>query len=94
MNAKALENQNIVDIALEYTGSIETVFDIMVANPEVFPELLTPVVSASEIAIPAVVNNNLVRHFSSRKIHVVTGQDVEDNSGIDFWAIEQNFEVQ
>ena len=94
MNTKALENQNIVDIALEYTGSIETVFDIMVANPEVFPELLTPVVSASEISIPAVVNNNLVRHYSSRKIHVVTGQDADDNSGIDFWAIEQNFEVQ
>jgi len=94
MNVKALENQNIVDIALQYTGSIETVFKIMVANPEIFPELLSPVVSAADIAIPEVVNKNLVNHYASRKIHVVTGQDTDDNSGIDFWTIEQNFEVQ
>lgn len=65
---RVLENQNIWDIAMVNSGSLESAFDILIANGK---NSLT-IAADEELKIPSVSNIKLVEYFQKEKIVMLT----------------------
>ena len=88
------EGQTLMDIAVQYLGDGERVFDIMELNgleltdePEPGTELLVPEVAIDKVRIAEV--------FSSRGLMPASMEEPENEpGGIDHWAIGYDLVVQ
>ena len=61
--------QSILDIALQYCGSVEAAFQIAQINNLALTDELTP---GQQIEIPAVVNSSVVQYYMNHKIQPAT----------------------
>jgi hypothetical protein len=94
------EGQTALDIALEYCGTLDVVFDIADLNGlESFTDLLT---AGMLLKVPDVVDEFISGEFNEAYKKPVSddtfgwdGRPINpDEEGIDFWEIETQFEVQ
>ena len=87
-----LEGQSLLDIAIQCCGSAEAAYDIAVLNGLSIADDLT---AGRELTIPAAVNSSVVSYYTQKGIKPSTAitATTEDSEGIDFWAIEDDFEI-
>ncbi|MCC9072448.1 hypothetical protein LNQ49_12730 [Flavobacterium sp. F-65] len=95
----ALNNQNLLDVAIRHCGTAEAVAEIAILNNISITDDLYP---GQPIRIPAkdYGTQEVINYFISNKIEPATALTqehislTEGNSGIGFWIIENNFIVQ
>ena len=94
-----LNNQSLLDIAVQYTGTIENAFKIAVANGLSLTDELEP---GEQLIIPAdeEMNNDVVSYFSAKGIQPATGLTENDlliaqtvQRGIGYMQIGKTFKV-
>lgn len=87
------DGQSGLDIAVQFYGKVESVIDIMLANPDVFSDgILSPIASGEAIVV-SVQNNSTVNALASTGKDVCGGAIVNEG-GVELWEIETEFEVQ
>ncbi|MEG0927266.1 hypothetical protein [Chryseobacterium sp.] len=104
MIVTVLHNQSILDIAIQYTGMVENSFDIAVYNGLSLSDILVP---GTTIEIPddldndyiPEVDNDVVEYFSVKMFEPAFEQEintivVNPLAGINYWEIEETFEIQ
>ena len=99
MQITALYNQSLLDIAVRHCGTIEAVATIAILNnisitDELVPGQLIEIPSTdygSQEVINYMVNNKINPATALTDEHKVL---IEENSGIGFWILENNFIVQ
>lgn len=84
MTITTQHNQSLIDIAIQHTGSIETIFYILEANPSMQIDSQPPPGTKIEIPEAAIsAGNALVKGFYADN-YIVPASAVEiDNSGIE-----------
>lgn len=92
---QVLKGQNLLDLSIQETGTIENVIKIAEANNM---SVTDDIVSGFSIIIPdnVEINNKVKNYFESRKIKPATdvlAEMVNTGEGIEFWAIETEFIV-
>ncbi len=94
-----LNNQSLLDIAVQYTGTIENAFKIAVANGLSLTDELEP---GAQLIIPADVekNSDVVNYFSAKGIQPATGLTENElliaqtvQRGIGYMQIGKTFKV-
>lgn len=90
-----IDRQNLFDIALQETGSIDTVFAIAVANGINITDEIPP---GTELVIPEVEGNaDVYRYYRANNLRPASGSiqatEIEILEGIDYWYIEMDFIV-
>jgi len=75
---KVQDNQTIFDIALMYTGSIDTVMDILLHNGKVDDTLYVNEI----LVIPTVINQAIVDYISKNKVVMTTSTFELDLKGV------------
>jgi nucleoid-associated protein YgaU len=84
--------QSLWDIALQYAGSAEAAFQIAQVNGRSISAELT---AGQTLIIPAVLNAGIVSEYQNSGYVPASAVPVEELlEGIDYWAIEIEFEVQ
>lgn len=99
MQIKILNSQTLQDIAIQYCGTLEALFDIALLNNISVTQELSP---GQILNIPKVDYGfqEVVNYFSINKIEPATELTkemisiIEGNTGIDYWSIENNFIIQ
>jgi len=88
--------QNLLDIAIQHSGSVEAAFDLASINGL---SITDAVAAGSNVAIASIASQPVVDFFSVNEIKPATGitdiniaQTISDE-GIEFWAIEEDFIV-
>jgi hypothetical protein len=98
MEAIALQDQTLSDIAVRYCGTLEAVFDLALLNDLSITSELTP---GQVLTIPATDYGfkEVVNYFATERIQPTTALSTElaalitDNGGIGSMAIETNLIV-
>lgn len=98
MKQIVLNNQSILDIALQHTGSVENCFAIAIANGISVSDLLA---AGTSLLIPEGLqnDNDVLNYYSAKKIQPATaiteGQDTEIPTlkGIGYMSVGGNFKV-
>lgn len=90
-----LHNQSIIDFTLHHCGKFEQLVKLAVLNKISITDVL-PV--GSLIEVPTDGNDNDIVDFFKNKNHIPAnsaGQiSINQNTGIDYWTIENDFIVQ
>ncbi|MBB4807466.1 hypothetical protein HNP38_002772 [Chryseobacterium defluvii] len=81
MKVLSLNNQSILDVALQHTGSVENCFAIAVVNGHSVSDVLS-VGLPVEIPEDVFKNTDVLNYYNAKKIEPATG-----------WAKEQNEEI-
>ncbi len=93
MIVKAQHNQTMLDVALQHTGSVETIFDILQANPGV--ELCDQPAPGTEIEIPEhaiKAGNVLVKNFYTENYIVPASAVIEyDTEALELIGDDEGF---
>jgi len=93
-----LHNQSLLDLALQHTGSIESVFELAEANAL----NITDDIQAGKILIlptEAFTNKDILAYYTAKNIQPATAFTKEDKQvlerleGISIWAINLDFVV-
>lgn len=99
MKVIVLNNQSLIDVAIQHTGTIENAFKIAVANGLSLTDELEP---GAQLIIPADVeiNNDVVSYFFAKGIQPATGLTENDlliaqtvQRGIGYMQIGKTFKV-
>lgn len=96
MKVIILHNQNLLDLAIQHTGSVENAFAIAVANGL---SLTDDLEAGRESGIPKVEQNkDILSYYQAKKLQPATGISLAGNQlnqseGIDYWAIQMDFVV-
>ena len=99
MKVIVLNNQSLIDVAIQHTGTIENAFKIAVANGLSLTDELQP---GAQLIIPADVemNSDVVNYFSAKGIQPATGLIEKDllivqtvQRGIGYMQIGKTFKV-
>lgn len=98
MTVKILNNQSLLDVALQHTGSAQNAFLIAKENSLSVTAYL---VAGYELVIPEGVpfNREMFDFYGSKKVQPATdetyaGDDIpEELEGIGYWIINKNFKV-
>lgn len=92
-----IDKQNLLDIALQTSGTIESVFEIALQNQVSITDEVTPGVG---LIIPdgLLQNKDVLNYYIQQTILPATGSNnenlgVEVLEGIDYWAIGDTFIV-
>ncbi|MCT2563943.1 hypothetical protein [Chryseobacterium herbae] len=98
MKNKVLHNQTLLDISIQNTGSVQNCFQIALANGISVTDALTTG-SNLEGAKIAVVDEDIQFYFKAKKIQPATGItenliEIKPLGGVNYWAIEETFEIQ
>lgn len=78
MTAKVGGNENLLDICLSYTGSVESLFDIAEANG-IMPD--EDLYLGQILTIPAVIDQDMVSYLADKNHKVATEPSVVQLSG-------------
>ena len=92
---KVIAHQNLLDIAVQELGSIETVFELAMANGKSITSDLT---AGEVLQLPKVADEEIANYFQSRERKIATEYYVDVDvgtsvGGISFWAINHDFIV-
>ena len=99
MKVIVLNNQSLIDVAIQHTGTIENAFKIAVANGLSLTDDLEP---GEQLIIPEDVemNSDVVNYFSAKGIQPATGLTENDlliaqtvQRGIGYMQIGKTFKV-
>ena len=93
-----LHNQSLLDLALQHTGSIESVFELAEANAI---NITDDIVAGKTLALPAEVftNKDILAYYTAKNLQPATAFSKEDEQvferleGISIWAINLDFIV-
>lgn len=97
MQIKALHNQTLLDIAIQYCGTINALVSIAILNNLSITGDLLP---GQNIEIPKTDFGfkEVINFFNLNKIQPATAYSTNqleiNDTGIDFWIIENDFNVQ
>ena len=98
MNIVVLHHQSLLDIAVQHTGTVESVFAIAVANGL---SLTDDLESGEALNLePTTINQNkdILNYYQSKKLQPATGVSHTGGSslqlqGIGYWVIQTDFKV-
>nr|DAT37231.1 MAG TPA: hypothetical protein [Caudoviricetes sp.] len=94
----ALHNQSLLDLALQHTGTIESVFEFAEANTL---NITDDVVAGKTLVLPAEIfsNKDILNYYTAKNLQPATAFTKEDEQvakrleGISIWAINLDFIV-
>lgn len=89
-NIQSKAGQSLFDISIEHSGSIDSLMDIATANNM---SITSHIATNSNININIVSNKKVIAFFAS-KTHKPASDTIDSNEGVDYWALENNFEIQ
>ena len=96
MTTIILHNQSLLDLAVQHTGAVESVFAIAVANGL---SLTDDLPAGAEIKIPDSVNkdSDVLNYYIAKRLQpataVILPPEAERLEGIGYWAISVDFKV-
>jgi len=98
MTITALHNQSLLDLALQHTGTIESVFQFAEANSF---NITDDVVAGKPLVLPAeaFTNKDILSYYTAKNLQPATAftkadeQVFERLEGISIWAINLDFIV-
>ena len=96
MKINVLPLQSLLDIAVQHTGAVESVFAIAVANGL---SLTDDLPAGTEIKLPDSVNkdSDVLNYYSAKRLQPATAvimlPEEERLEGIGYWAISVDFKV-
>ena len=98
MTVTALHNQSLLDLALQHTGTIESVFEFAEANTL---NITDDVVASKILALSVEVftNKDILAYYTAKNLQPATAFTKEDEQvferqeGISIWAINLDFIV-
>ena len=98
MQVEVLHNQSLLDLALQHTGTIESIFELAMLNNL---SITDDVVAGKVLTIPTetFTNNDILTYYIAKKIKPATAFTQEDKiiserqEGISIWAINLDFVV-
>lgn len=98
MKIIVLHNQSLFDVALQHSGSIDSIFEIILANDL---SLTDEVKAGQTLTIPDVIlkDKDILGYYQAKKIQPATAFSTEDKQilerleGISIWAINIDFIV-
>lgn len=98
MTLTVLHNQSLLDLALQHTGTVESVFELATANTL---SITDEVAAGKTLALPAeaFVNKDILAYYSAKNLQPATAFSKEDEQvferleGISIWAINLDFVV-
>ncbi|MFJ1330269.1 hypothetical protein [Capnocytophaga canimorsus] len=99
MQIVILHNQSLLDACLQHTGTIESLFELALANELSVTDDLTAG-QGFEIPINAQKDKDILNYYAAKNIQPATGftqtdlQVLERLEGISIWAINLDFKVQ
>ena len=96
--ATITERQSLLDIALQHSGSMETAFEIALLNEL---SLTDDLAAGTQVVLPENDGNKEVENYYAvndlRPASAITQAEINDTlnigEGVEFWAIEYDFEV-
>ena len=101
MTVTALNNQSLLDLALQHTGTIESIFELAVLNEK---NVTDDMVAGSSLNVPPLLegarNKDILSYYTAKKIQPATAFTKEDEQvferleGISIWAINLDFAVE
>ena len=100
MTITALHNQSLLDLALQHTGTIESIFELAVLNEK---SVTDDMVAGASLNVPPLSegarNKDILSYYTAKKIQPATAFTKEDEQvferleGISIWAINLDFVV-
>ena len=92
-----LNNQSILDFALQHTGSVENSFAIAIANGFSVSDILS-IGSSAEIPENVIQNPDVLNEYKAKKIEPATGQAISEEEiptlkGIGYMQIGNSFKI-
>jgi hypothetical protein len=91
MEVKTLTGQSLFDVALQTTGSIETVFAIAAANGL---SVTDQPKAGTILNVPAATVKKVTEHYRAAGLAPATALAADDvMEGIEFWDVEYDFKV-
>ena len=98
MEITVLHNQSLLDLALQHTGTIESIFEFAEANTL---NITDDVVAGKILALPAeaFTNRDILAYYTAKNLQPATAFTKEDEQvferqeGISIWAINLDFIV-
>lgn len=69
MEVSKVMGQSILDVCIQHTGSIETLFDVLELNSI---DLMGPITEVITLQMPPVKNKNVVDYLQQNKIGLAT----------------------
>ena len=98
MTITALHNQSLLDLALQHTGTIESVFELAKDNAL---NITDDVVAGRTLVLSAetFTNKDILSYYTAKKLQPATAFTKEDEQvferleGISIWAINLDFVV-
>ena len=99
MTITALHNQSLLDLALQHTGMIESIFELATANTL---NITDDIVAGNSLMIPPEVplNRDILAYYTAKGLQPATSltqaewQVFERVGGISIWAIGLDFVVK
>ena len=91
-----LHNQSLLDLAVQHTGAVESVFAIAVANGL---SLTDDLPAGTEIKLPDSVNkdSDVLNYYTAKRLQPATAvimlSEEERLEGIGYWVIQTDFKV-
>ena len=98
MTITVLHNQSLLDLSLQHTGTIESIFEFAEANTL---NITDDVVAGKILALPAeaFTNKDILAYYTAKNLQPATAFTKEDEQvferqeGISIWAINLDFIV-
>ena len=100
MTVTALRNQSLLDLALQHTGTIESIFELAEANSL---NITDEVQAGAPLTVPllgkGVRNGDILAYYTAKNLQPATAFTKEDEQlferleGISIWAINLDFIV-
>ena len=96
MKINVLPLQSLLDIAIQHTGAVESVFAIAVANGL---SLTDDLLAGTEIKLPDSVNkdSDVLNYYTAKRLQPATAvillPEAERLEGIGYWVIQIDFKV-
>ena len=98
MTITVLHNQSLLDLALQHTGTIESVFEMAEANAL---NITDDVVAGKTLVLPAemLTNKDILSYYKAKNLQPATAFTKADEEvfkrleGISIWAINLDFVV-
>ncbi len=95
MKIRVLHKQNLLDISIQHTGTIENCFKIAVANGLSVSDEIVP---GQELIIPndIKIDTQILNYYQSKEIQPATAElpKFKKLEGIDYWGIDYDFIVK
>ena len=96
MTITVLHNQSLLDLALQHTGTIESIFELAVLNEK---SVTDDMVAGASLLIGEISNKDILNYYTAKSIQPATvftkadKQVLERLEGISIWAINLDFVV-